>query len=353
MGWAHVLFPLAGERAERLTVTCADGWELAVWHRPARAKRYAEPVILCHGLANNHRIFEFQPPLSLAVALSDAGFDTYAVDLRGCGASGRPPRGRRAQASFDDHVLLDVPAVVQLARARSGGAKALWLGHSMGGLIGLAAADEAMQAQLQGLVTLGSPVFLSLDTRTRVAMRLGLFFGFPRRIHLNVLARLGVPFAGLAPASMMAGMISAANVDPAVRRRALAHMVAPIWHGVLTQFHDWARNDAFRSRDGSVDYRQRIAAMHVPLLTVGGSADRLAPLDVVQRAHALAGSSDKTLLVDGPDGYPYGHGDLLLGREAPLHMYAKIIAWLEKHASSVAASSAAPVLEGKAATPSA
>jgi pimeloyl-ACP methyl ester carboxylesterase len=334
VGWAHVLFPLRGERAQRLSVTCDDGWELSVWHRPALAKRYAEPVILCHGLGNNHRIFEFQPPLSLAVALSDAGFDCYAVDLRGCGDSSRPPKGRRAEASFDDHVLLDVPAVLKLVRSRANGAKAIWVGHSMGGLIALAASDEPTQEQLQGLITLGSPVFLStLDARTRIALRLGLFFAVANRIHLNALARLAVPFAGLAPPSLMAGMISAPNVDAAIRRRALTHMIAPIWHGVLTQFADWIRNDVFRSRDGKVDYRERIARLHVPLLTIGGSADRLAPKDVIERAHALAGSSDKTLIIDSLEGQAYGHGDMLFGRDAPIHMYARIIAWLEKHAT--------------------
>jgi pimeloyl-ACP methyl ester carboxylesterase len=287
-------------------------------------------------LGNNHHIFEFQPPLSLAVALSDAGFDCYAVDLRGCGDSARPPRGRPVEASFDDHVLLDVPAVLKLVRGRSDGAKAIWVGHSMGGLIALAACDEPTQEQLQGLITLGSPVFLNtLDARTRIALRLGLLFALPHRIHLNALARLAVPFAGLAPAALTEGMISAANVDPAVRRRALAHMVAPIWHGVLTQFADWIRNDVFRSRDGKIDYRERIAHLRVPLLTIGGSVDKLAPKAVIERAHALAGSGDKALIIDSIDGRTYGHGDLLFGREAPIHMYARIIAWLEKHATPV------------------
>ena len=130
-------------------------------------------------------------------------------------------------------MLLDVPAVVRGPRAparaerRPSGS-----GIRSGGLHRAGGGDAPTQAQLQGLVTLGSPVYLSLDTRTRVALRLGLFFGFPRRIHLGALARLGVPLAGLAPPSLMAGMISAANVDPAMSEaRARPHGRADLARG--------------------------------------------------------------------------------------------------------------------------
>src|SRR6185295_5822558 len=124
------------------------------------------------------------------------------------------------------------------------------------------------------------------------------------------------------------------NVDAGVRRASLAQMISPIWRGVLLQMSDWVTHDALRSFDRAVDYRERIKQLTVPLLTVGGAVDKLAPLDVVQRAHALAGSPDKTLLIEWPQGISYGHGDLLLGRHAPLHVYAKIIEWLISHASA-------------------
>jgi pimeloyl-ACP methyl ester carboxylesterase len=333
--FGHLLFPLRSERAEKLVATCSDGWELAVWHRPARQRRFLEPIVLCHGLANNHRIFDLDSPLSLAVALNEAGFDTYAVDLRGAGHSQRAPKGARFHASIDDHVQFDVPAVLNLALGRAGSSKALWVGHSLGGLVGLASADETLQRQLAGLVTIGSPVyFTGLEARTRLALALGRRVAYPSRIRLEVLARLALPFAGFAPALFTEGMINARNVDPAVRRTSLAQMISPIWRGVLLQLTDWAQSDTLRSLDRSVDYRERIKKLHVPLLTVGGALDKLAPLDVVTRAHELAGSNDKTLLIEWPEGISYGHGDLLLGRHAPQHVYARIVDWLQKHATS-------------------
>ena len=336
--FAHLLYPLKGERAQLLMAKCADGWELAVWHRPARVKRFAEPVVLCHGLGNNHRVFDLHSPLSLSVALSEAGFDTYAVDLRGAGQSQRAPKGAPFRASIDDHVKFDVPAVLEVARVRSGGAKVLWVGHSLGGLVALCGATPDLQSLLAGLVTIGSPVYFSgIEARTRFALALGRLFAFPRRIHLDTLARLALPLAGIAPKYFTEGMLNATNVDAMIRRMSLAQMISPIWRGVIQQMSDWVTNDVLRSFDRTVDYRERIAKLTVPLLTVGGAVDKLAPLEAVTRAHALAGSPDKTLLVEWPEGISYGHGDLLLGRHAPLHVYARITDWLSKHATAVSA----------------
>ncbi|MBL8950459.1 MAG: alpha/beta fold hydrolase [Myxococcaceae bacterium] len=339
--FAHVFYPLGGEPAQRLKAVCADGWELAVWKRPARHKRFAEPIVLCHGLGNNHRVFDLHAPLSLSLALAEAGFDVYAVDLRGAGQSQRSPKGAAFHASIDDHVQFDVLAALELARSDSGGAKVLWVGHSLGGLVGLSAMTPDVQALVAGVVTIGSPVFFSgLQGRTKAALALGRFAAWPRRVHLNVLARLALPLAGITPAYFTEGMLNAANVDGSIRRRSLASMIAPIWRGVLLQMSDWVTNDVLRSRDGKTDYRERIAKLTVPLLTVGGAVDRLAPLDAVKKAHELAGSPDKTLLVEWPDGVQYGHGDLLLGRQAPTHVYVRLIDWLGRHSTALAESPA-------------
>ena len=135
----------------RLGVHAADGWEVAVFHRAPAVRRYREPVVLAHGLGVTHRFMDFEPPWSLAHALNEAGFDTFAVDFRGTGGSGRWWGGH----GVDEHVLQDVPAVLEAVRRETGAAQVLWVGHSLGGLIGLAAAREPLAGQLRGLVTLG------------------------------------------------------------------------------------------------------------------------------------------------------------------------------------------------------
>jgi pimeloyl-ACP methyl ester carboxylesterase len=48
------------------------------------------PIVLLHGLASNARIWELCAP-----RLAEAGFDTWAIDLRGHGLSGKPAQGYR------------------------------------------------------------------------------------------------------------------------------------------------------------------------------------------------------------------------------------------------------------------
>ena len=67
----------------------------------------------------------------------------------------------------------------------------------------------------------------------------------------------------------------------------MATVIAPIWHGVLSQLRDWTHDDKFRSVDGKTDYRERVRVMTVPHLIVGGSADGIAPPANCQQHFAI------------------------------------------------------------------
>jgi hypothetical protein len=105
---------------------------------------------------------------------------------------------------------------------------------------------------------------------------------------------------------------------------------------VLLQLRDWVENDAFRSIDHSVDYREGIRNLRLPLLVAGGSQDHLAPPSALNAQYELAGSEDKTLVIfgrDRGDRENYGHGDLLYGQGAPQEVYPVIRRWLEERAT--------------------
>src|SRR3990172_6019586 len=57
--------------------------------------------------------------------------------------------------TFDDHVRLDVPAALAAVRAATGAAAVHWVGHSQGGLIGMAA-SAAFPERVASLVALGA-----------------------------------------------------------------------------------------------------------------------------------------------------------------------------------------------------
>jgi pimeloyl-ACP methyl ester carboxylesterase len=105
----------------------------------------------------------------------------------------------------------------------------------------------------------------------------------------------------------------------------------------MLQFHDWTTHDAFRSLDRSVDYREGIRRLDLPLLVMAGSQDRLAPPAAAKAQLELAASKDKTLVVFGKengDREDYGHGDLVFGRGAPEEVYPYILRWLEGRATA-------------------
>lgn len=318
----------------------SDGWSLAVVHRRAVKRRFIEPVILCHGLANNRWFFEFPEGPALSCELAEAGFDVFVCELRGTGASKRP-RGKPSRVTVDDHIQRDVPAIVAHACRESGAGSALWVGHSLGGLVAIASAGP----KLSGLVTVGSPVFFQLPGRTRFLLRAGILLGVIGRVLLGLLTAPLAPLAGWFSVPFAKGMLNQRNVLGRVQRVAMANVFAPIHAGVLEQLFRWVKGDTFDSLDGTIDYRERVRALRAPLLVVGGTADELAPPASIRKQFELAGSTDKQLLMFGAQfGHTddYGHGDLILGRAAATEVHAPILQWLIAHATPGAGASSAP-----------
>ncbi len=323
---------------ERFEVTTADGWPLVLHLRRAAHRRAREPVVLCHGLANNHRFFEFHSPLSVGEYLSALGFDCYSVDLRGIGGSATPPPGKRRDATVDDFIAFDVPAILDAVTRHSRSPRAFWVGHSMGGLIALGAADEKLQEKLQGLATLGAPVFMRFSPRIAALLRLAQKLTVFGQLRLDLVSSFAAPFAGWFAVPLARALSNPDHMGGPTTRRLLATVIAPISLGVLRQFERWAERGSFDSLDGQTDYRARLAHLRVPTLVVAGTADHLAPAEGCREAFTRTGSAQKAFLeLEG-----FGHGDLVLSSPAVGALYPRLGAWLTEHATPAEAS---PVTE--------
>jgi len=319
-----------------LWATCADGWEIAVYHREPLHRRFTEPVLLCHGLAANHYNFDFQPPYSLAHNLAEAGFHVFTVDWRGAGASRRPPRGAPRGYSVDDQILYDAPALTQLALERTGALRALWVGHSLGGLIGLAAAQGPVEGKLGGIITLGAPVFFDATPMVRSGVRVGLTLAWPYVFRHEVFSATVAPFLGYISLPLAEIVLNPRNVAARLQRQLYAQLMSSVSRKLLLQLKDWVFNDAFRSFDRQRDYRAGLSKLTLPILVAGGGADRLAPVPQVRAAYELEGGVDKTLVIFGREtgcAQDYGHADLIFGRAAPEEVYPVLQRWLIAHAT--------------------
>ena len=321
-----------------LRAICRDGWSLAVYHRAPTERRFVEPVILSHGLAANRYCFDLDPPYSLSAVLADAGFECFVVEWRGTGGSRAAPRGRAPMNyTVDDHIDLDGPAAIELARAETGAPKVFWVGHSLGGLVGYGVAQGPAGDALAGLVTIGSPVALEASVLQRRLLRMALRLSRPWALRHEWLAAGVAPLAGRVPNNFFASALANTNeIEPRIQRQLLAHQIASIGRGVLLQFNDWIQASAFRSVDRQRDFRAGLANVRAPLLCIAGSADFMAPPAAALAAMDLAGSADKTALLFGtPHGHAadYGHADLIFGRCAPAEVYPVVLEWLEARAT--------------------
>lgn len=331
VSWFYAL----DDRPTRVEVTTSDGWTVVAWHRPAEQRRFSVPLVLCHGLANNHAFMEFRGEQNLARYLSSVGFDCYSVDLRGAG--GAMPDDGPWDATVDDHVRYDVPAIVDAVCKHSGSARVAWVGHSLGGVVAVAAASTTLKDKLAALVTIGTPVFFRLPGHLRSLLRIAKWLSPWGQFDVT-LTRLLAPFAGRTPVPKVTDVTAnLRNVSPLAQRYLMANVFAPIWRGVIGQLDDWLASDTFRSVDGKIDYREHIKDIEAPTLVIGGTVDLLAPPDVTRDLFELLRAPVRQLELFGKSyghSAEYGHGDLVIGMNAHVEVYPVIHHFLAANLSA-------------------
>ncbi|HVI22947.1 MAG TPA: alpha/beta hydrolase, partial [Myxococcales bacterium] len=249
--WGRLYRVLPAQDELRFAET-KDGWRIAIARRAPRGQRRAPPVLLCHGLSANRGNLDFGVErYSISRALSEAGFDCFAIELRGHGASRPTRRGAPRRWTFDTYLAEDIPAALDDIRAATGSPQVLWVGHSQGALLGLVAAG-LFPDRIAGVVALAPPTHYHAHDALRRLLRFA--FLATGRGH-RTFARALVPIAGYFHPSIAQFAMNTRNVDRRLYRQLLANVVEDIPPGVLRQFVEWARQDRFVSLDGSVDYR--------------------------------------------------------------------------------------------------
>ena len=289
-------------------------------------------VVLVHGYAQN-RYSWHSSKRSFVNYLANDGWDVFNVDLRGHGRSRR--FGAPFPRTLDDYVQGDLPVFVREARERTGADRVFLIGHSMGGLISYFAGSTLLRDQVRGIVTLGSPYAFGRGSMLLFGLRegaaalraTGLLDGnpaLPLRLvgrHLN--RRRSIWNTKLLPMPIRAW--APGTVEPDVLDEYLRRTFDRSTLKVALDIFRTGRGQGFTSVDGMTDYSTAFEILDRPLLVVAGTKDGLAPPASVRPAYDRSRSSDKTYRA-----FPFGHIDLVVGKEATRTVWPLIRNWLAR-----------------------
>ncbi len=322
------------EPALVLKVPTDDGAEIALHHYPPKVAAVSSiPVLICHGIASNTRTWALGPGRDVGEYLSGQGFDVYLVDLRGHGASGPARSDASADTtSMDTYALHDVPAAVNAARAASGADEAVWIGHSMGGLVMVAYLQRVEDHHLAAAATVASPVdWRGADHLTRVIHRLLSLLSGPGPLPARDLAAFYAQWEGDIPLHLDRVVYEPTNMARPYLADMMRVGLSPIQAGVRRQFAATIAARRFVSLDGAHDYLEGASSITVPFLVVSGRTDHLCPPERTVTFFDRLASTDKTWRVfglDQGDHADYGHVDLCNGDHAADDVYPYLADWL-------------------------
>ncbi len=295
--------------------------------RAANGDATLAPVLLVHGFGQNRYTWHL-PARSFSNYLAKRGFDVFNLDLRGHGRSRRI--GARRCRGVEDYVRGDLPAAVEEVQSLSGNRPVWIVGHSLGGLVGYAAAPELAGA-IAGIASIGSPYHF-----TRGSLTLGALSLFFRGIAFAPLPNAPLPLAPVGMAMRVLRRFAesplyplpvrgwhAGSCEPHVIEQYLRLAFDRAAMSEMVDMFGWAAHGRFGGRD--FDYDTRFEKMDLPLLVVAGTNDDLAPPASVRPGFVRSRSQDKTYRV-----VPLGHIDLIVGRDAPLMTWSLVSHWIEK-----------------------
>jgi len=346
------LLPVRQDDVQTYFAQTTDSWTLALHRYPNHeGLKRRPPVILCHGFGYNGSFWDLDAEHNLARYLQERGLDVWIVDLRGSGRSTRPGwsllhglrlegetidqfRFDKADWTFDDHILTDAPTLIGRVRQETGYRKVMWVGHSLGSLIGLGHLIRSERPAIGRLVTLGTPMTVDdppnsmLQNLPKMQYILSSINNrFPSLLAGSTGALLKTPWDLL--------FYNDRNMDREVVMNLFRKVGEDMSPGSIRQYMLMLQRRRFVSSDGSYDYAAGLSKVVCPILVLGGLADNLASVGSQHYLYHHVGSREKAFRIfrriDG-DAADYGHVDLVLGRHARTDVFPLIADWLLGHA---------------------
>ncbi|MDP3788849.1 MAG: alpha/beta fold hydrolase [Candidatus Omnitrophota bacterium] len=340
-----------------------DGWTLSLNRYTSKdpAVKVKAAVILCHGFNLNNKFWDLDKTCSLARYLTRNGYDVWAPSLRGSGLSSKPliadvrnliklelvniPQTlmrapmdlTKFDWNIDDHILRDVPAIINLVKSESGFKKVYWIGHSMGGIIMFGYLETKKQDDIAGFVPISTMMFIhhplshSLETISKQKPLLTASL----LINTNVASQLRNVTFGTVKNPIEELLMKRDNMEDRVVFRFFRLAIDDTSPGVVSQFSDSIRKGKMISSDGQFNYTNALKNVKVPIFIMGGNGDGFVTEEGLKSIYDSVSSKDKSVAIfSQANGYSadYGHCDLILGRNSEKEVYPAILNWLNGRA---------------------
>ena len=316
----------------------ADNWRLALLrYRPSGESKKNLPVILCHGLASNALTWDPDISHSLARHLAYAGYEVFAVELRGRGFSDRPRlfSTQKYGWDFDTYLNIDLPALIHRVKELTGKDQVHWAGHSMGGNLIYTYLGWHDQSVIRSATAIASSLDYS-DSKSayhRLA-RLRKYTRIKSVYFIMTLQKLEIPFVGRIANKVERFLFWEKNMNADLIRKFYAHCFCDISNPVLHQKATLFHKGGIRSADESISYFQGLKNIRTPMLSICGAKDSQCPPDATKKTHdAIEGCPKKFLEFGKAVGHKeeYGHFDLIVGENSKHEVWPEILAWLDKY----------------------
>lgn len=312
-------------------VSTPDLWKIRVC-RYRRGRTLGEPVLLCHGAGANHHNFTFPENESLIDYLVEKGYDCWAVDLRGCRSS-HPPFGRdRFEATLDDYLLKDLPAVIDHVRRVTGYQTIHWIGHSMGGLLLYAYVLEFGDRELASAVTLGAPTGFDGARSAPAQFLVRLLARHPRLA--TALAHAYIPIGRALRLPFAVFPVNLRNLHPKITVEHLFLMLDNLIPDVFVTLAGWLRKKTCVMKGGTLDVKAGLATLRTPLLVLLAPRDPFVSLEYAWRFFEALPARAKQMMVLGKDHgcvEDYNHVEMPFSRAGRQEVFTPIAAWLAAH----------------------
>jgi pimeloyl-ACP methyl ester carboxylesterase len=265
-------------------------------------------VLLLHGFPEFWWTWRAQLP-----ALAAAGFRAVAPDLRGYGASDKPPRG------YDLPTLAaDVAALVRAL----GEQDAVVVGHDWGGLLAwTTAALHPRSVRRLAVLSMAHPRLLRAglaDPRQRRALRHALRFQLPRLPERRLTRTDDDPVAELLRRWSGPDWVHTADFAEAVGRYRSAARIPQAAYGAM-EYYRWAGRSQLRP-DGLRYARRMAAPVTAPTLQLHGALDPCVLPSTAEGSDRYVAGSYEWRLLPGVGHFPH--------EETPAEVTRTLISWL-------------------------